>query len=144
MTADMADYLTGAEFQVLFDLISVSFAKVTNIKAQVEYDTFIEGGVNDVPHYFVKPKKHADTIIFEKGLNTKLTNNIFSTISEGMKIKNIIILVKNRGTIERIFTIDEGIVLSKEFSGFDAMSRNVLVERLELAHSGLKETFLPF
>ena len=92
----------------------------------------------------MKPKKHADTIIFEKGLNTKLTNNIFSTISEGMKIKNIIILVKNRGTIERIFTIDEGIVLSKEFSGFDAMSKNVLVERLELAHSGLKETFLPF
>ena len=52
--------------------------------------------------------------------------------------------MKNKGRIERIFTIDEGIVLSKEFSGFDAMSRNVLIERLELAHSGLKETFLPF
>ena len=61
-----------------------------------------------------------------------------------MKIKNIIIFVKNHGKIERIFHIDEGIVLSKEFSGFDAMSRDVLVERLEIAHSGLKETFLPF
>ena len=119
----MADYLTGAEFEVLFDMIPVSFAKITNVKANVEHDTFIEGG-NETPHYFVKPKKQADTMIFEKGLNTKLTNNIFGTITEGMKIK--------------------GIVLSKEFSGFDAMSRGVLVERLEIAHSGLKETFLPF
>lgn len=139
----MADYLTGAEFQVLFDIIPVSFAKITNVKANVEHDTFIEGG-NETPHYFVKPKKQADTMIFEKGLNTKLTNNIFGTITEGMKIKNIIIFVKNHGKIERIFHIDEGIVLSKEFSGFDAMSRDVLVERLEIAHSGLKETFLPF
>lgn len=135
----MAEYITGAEFQVMFDLVEVSFSKITNIRSNVEYDTFIEGGQNEAPHYFVKPKKQADTIIFEKGLNTKLTNAIYGIIKEGMKISNVIIFVKNEGKVERILYFDEGIVLSKEFAAFDAMSKSVLIEKIEMAHSGLKE-----
>lgn len=134
----MAEFIAGNEFDVRFDLIKASFSKVTNIGSKIEYDTFIEGG-NDIPIYRKKPKKQPDTIIFEKGLHTGIGSNIFGMIKEGMKVKNVMIFVKYNGKTDRILYFDEGIVLSKEFSGFDAMSNSVVIEKMEIAHSGLKE-----
>lgn len=135
----MAEFITGTEFEVRFDLIRVSFSKITNVSSRIEYDTFIEGGQNDYPVYLRKPKKRPDTIIFEKGVHVGLTSNIFSTITEGMKVKNVMIFVKQCGKTERILYFDSGLVLSREFSGFDASGRSVLIEKMEIAHSGLKE-----
>lgn len=135
----MADFITGTEFEVRFDLIKASFSKVTNVGSKIEYDTFIEGGHNDYPMYLRKPKKQPDTIIFEKGVHTGLTSSIFATVKEGMRVKNVMIFVKQRGKTDRILYFDSGLVLSKEFSGFDASGRSVLIEKMEIAHSGLKE-----
>lgn len=138
----MAEFITGTEFDVRFDLVKASFSKVTNVGSKIEYDTFIEGGQNEFPHYLKKPKKQPDTIIFEKGVHTGLTSNIFGMIKEGMKIKNVMIFVKNNGKTDRVLYFDSGMVLSKQFSGFDAMNNSVLIEKMEIAHSGLKE--MPF
>lgn len=119
----MADFITGTEFEVRFDLIKASFSKVTNVGSKIEYDTFIEGGHNDYPMYLRKPKKQPDTIIFEKGVHTGLTSSIFATVKEGMRVKNVMIFVKHRGKTDRILYFDSGLVLSKEFSGFDASGR---------------------
>lgn len=135
----MADFITGTEFEVRFDLITVSFSKITNVGSRIEYDTFIEGGHNDFPMYLPKPKKQPDTIIFEKGVHKGLTSNIFSSIKEGMKVKNVMIFVKNQGKTDRILYFDSGLVLSKEFSAFDALGNSVLIEKMEIAHTGLKE-----
>lgn len=135
----MAEFITGTEFDVRFDLIKVSFAKVTNIGSKIEYDTFIEGGKNDCPIFLKKPKTKPDTIIFEKGLHTGVTSDIFGRIKEGTQIKNVMIFVKHNKDTKRILYFDSGIVLSKEFSGMDAMNNSVLIEKIEMAHSGLKE-----
>ncbi len=136
----MAEFIIGTEFDVRFDMIKVSFSKVTNVASKIEYDTFIEGGQNDYPHYLKKPKTQPDTIIFEKGVHTGLTSNIFGLIKEGMRVKNVMIFVKHNGSTDRVLSFDEGLVLSKEFSGFDAINETVLIERVEIAHSGLVES----
>jgi phage tail-like protein len=135
----MAEFIAGTEFEVRFDLIKASFSKITNIGSKIEYDTFIEGGQNDCPLYLKKPKTKPDTIIFEKGIHTSITSNIFGIIKEGMKVKNVMIFVKHNGKTDRILYFDSGLVLSKEFSVMDAMSNSVLIEKMEIAHSGLKE-----
>lgn len=135
----MAEFITGTEFEVVMDMVKISFGKVTNIGAKIEYDTFVEGGHNDYPIYLKKPKTKPDTIIFEKGLHTGLGSNVFTKIEEGTKMKNIMIFVKHNGDTERIFYFDYGIILSKEFSAMDAMGNSVMIEKLEIAHSGLKE-----
>lgn len=135
----MVEYITGTEFNVRFDLIEVSFSKITNIGSRIEYDTFIEGGQNDAPLYFKKPKTKPDTIIFEKGLHSGIGSNVFGLLKEGMKVKNVMIFVKHKGNTDRILYFDDGLILSKEFSVMDAMSNSVLIEKMEIAHSGLKE-----
>lgn len=135
----MAEFITGTEFDVRLDMIKVSFAKVTNIGARIEYDTFIEGGQNDCPIYLKKPKTKPDTIILEKGLHTGVTSNIYAMVKEGTKIKNVMIFVKHNGETDRILYFDSGIVLSKEFSAMDAMENTIMIEKIEIAHSGLKE-----
>lgn len=136
---NMAEFITGTEFDVRFDLIKVSFAKVTNIGSKIEYDTFVEGGKNDCPIYLEKPKTKPDTVIFEKGMHTGLGSMVFSQMKEGSKIKNVMIFVKHNGSTKRILYFNSGVILSKEISAMDAMSNSVLIEKIEIAHSGLKE-----
>ncbi len=135
----MAEFITGTEFDVRFNHEKISFSRVTNVGSKIEYDTFIEGGQNDYPHYLRKPKKQPDTIVFEKGVHTGQKSNILNLIKEGIKVRNVMIFVKKNGKTDRILYFDSGTILSKEFSGFDAMSNSVMIEKIEIAHSGLKE-----
>lgn len=135
----MVEYITGTEFDVRFDLVKVSFSKITNIGSKIEYDSFVEGGRNDTPLYFKRPKTKPDTIIFEKGLHIGIGSNFFGLLKEGMRVKSVMIFVKHQGKTDRILYFDDGLILSKEFSVMDAMSNSVLIEKMEIAHSGLKE-----
>ena len=49
------------------------------------------------------------------------------------------IFVKQNGSTKRILYFNSGVILSKEISAMDAMSNSVLIEKIEIAHSGLKE-----
>ena len=133
------EFITGTEFDVRFNTVKVSFSKVTNIKGKIEYDAFVEGGNNQCPIYLRKPKKQPDTIVFEKGIHTGCAGQLFALVRGGMEVVNVIILVKQNGKTSRILYFDSGLIVSKEISGVDAMGSSVLVERLEIAHSGLGE-----
>lgn len=135
----MVEYITGTEFDVRFDQIEVSFSKITNIGSRIECDTFIEGGQNDVPIYFSKPKTKPDTVIFEKGMYSGIGRDSFAQLKEGMKVRNVMIFVRHQKNLERILYFEDGLILSKEISAMDAMSNSVLIEKMEIAHSGLKE-----
>ena len=43
-----------------------SFSRVSNLVSQIEYDAVTEGGNNDYPHLFKKPKSQPDTLILER------------------------------------------------------------------------------
>lgn len=138
------EYFTGSEFEVKFDLVSVSFSKITNVGTSIELETYSEGGRNGSPLYFRKPKKRPEVIIFEKGVHGGISGASFSQIKEGTHILNVMIMIKNHGKLTRVVSFNDGLVLSKKFSNLDAMGNQVLVERLEMAHSGLFEVPIPF
>lgn len=142
----MAEFITGTEFDVRFDMIKVSFSKVTNIGSSIEYDTFIEGGRNDSPIVRLKPKTRPDTIIFERGVpvGSSLLKSFLLKIQEGKKIKNVMIFVKHNGKTKRILCFDSGIIVSRQISEMDAMGESVMIEKLEIAHNGLKEMPVSF
>lgn len=138
----MVDFITGSEFEVSLDSETVNFSRLTNIVSSVEYDTYAEGGNNDEVLIFPKHKQSPDTIIFEKGLSVNNSGSFFSSIREGMSIKNVMIYVKHNGQTVKALCFDSGIVVSKELSVIDARSNEILIEKMEVAHSGLKEVFV--
>ena len=137
-------YLPNFSFEVKINGIGFGFSRVNNISGSIEFDTIISGGQNDAPVMLPKPKKTPDMIVFEKGLKADLNDLMFSLLTEGKKVTNIMIFVKLDGKIKRIFTINNGIIIRREFAPLDAMGEEVFVEALQIAHTGLIEIALPF
>ncbi len=137
------EFLGAYEFDVRIDLIQVNFSKITNMGNEIETETFVEGGNNDHPIVRQKPRQKPDIIVFEKGMTRTFGGSIFAILRQGMKLTNILIFVKKEGSIVRIYSIDEGLILSKKFTDLDANSSAIFIEKLELAHTGISEIPLP-
>lgn len=136
-------FIGGFEFDVRINLIQVNFSKITNISNEIETDVFVEGGNNDYPIVRQKARQKPDVIVFEKGMTNTLGGGIFAIFRQGMKLANILIFVKKEGHIVKIYSIDEGLIISKKFTDLDAASSTILIEKLELAHTGISEVPLP-
>lgn len=127
-------------FLVTIGPLVLSFAKVSNMVAQIEYDAVIEGGNNDYPHLFKKAKTKPDTLVLEKGVRTRATDVSFDLLLEGMQVElGTILLLKDGIDLQKAFYFKRGLIVKREFSKLDAMSNEVLIETLEIAHSGLVE-----
>lgn len=137
------EFIGGFEFDVRINLIQVNFSKITNIGNEIETEVFVEGGNNDYPVVRQKARQKPDVIVFEKGMTNTFAGGLFAIFQQGMKLTNILILVKKEGHIVKIYSIDEGLILSKKFTDLDANSSKIFIERLELAHTGLFEIPLP-
>lgn len=121
-----------------------SFSKISNLMSSVEYDAIIEGGNNDYPHLFKKAKTQPDTLILEKGVRTRSSDLSFNLLTEGMQVEMVtIMLLKNGTDLEKVFFFKKGMIVKRQFSTLDAMSNELLIETLEIAHSGLVEVPIP-
>lgn len=121
-----------------------SFSKVSNLVAQVEYDSIVEGGNNDYPHLFQKAKTKPDTLILEKGVRTRSSDAIFNLLLEGMQVEMVtILLLKDGIDLEKAFFFKKGMIVKRQFSNLDALGNELLIETLEIAHSGLVEIPIP-
>lgn len=123
----------------------LSFSKVTNMSRNTEYDTIAEGGLNSMAHTFTKAKQQQETLILEKGVNISRKKDSENLAKLGLKpggrIRQAVTLVVlgDDRKMERRYGFDEGVVIRWELGGLDAMGNEVLIERFEIAHSGLKE-----
>lgn len=139
--------LTGNSFYVSIGSdIKMSFAKVTNIVNTTEFDTISEGGLNGYVHTFTKQKQQQETIIFERGVIRTASKSLAAAgLKPGGRITSpvTIMLLENPGgknaKVLRSYGFDQGAVIRWELSGLDAMGGEVLIERFEIAHSGLTE-----
>lgn len=121
-----------------------SFSKVQNLEAKIEYDAVPEGGNNDYPHLFKKQKTSPDTLILEKGVRTRSSDAIFNLLQEGMQVELVtIMLMKDGVDLEKVFFFKKGLIVRRSFSNLDAMQNELLIESLEIAHSGLVEVPIP-
>ena len=123
----------------------LSFSKVSNISRTLEYDTFIEGGLNTMVRTFTKPKQQQETLILEKGMNifSSLDMDTYTALGlkPGGRIREAVTLVVlgDKEHMDRFYSFNEGVVVKWEVGNLDAMSGEVLIERFEIAHSGLEE-----
>ena len=132
--------LSGSNFLVTIGQGIFSFSKVSNLVSQVEYETVAEGGNNDFPLLFPKQKTKPDTLILEKGVRERSSDLIFNSLVEGMQIEQgTIMLVKYGILLEKVFCFNRGMIIKRSFSNLDASKGELLIETLEIAHSGLME-----
>lgn len=136
--------LPSYSFEVSLDGIHFSFSKVENISSSIDIDTIVDGGNNNAPVILRKPKTNPDVLVLEKGLYTTMKDVTFATFKEGTKIRSIHINVLRNGYTVRMFFITNGVIVRREFSPLDSLQSGVLIESLQIAHTGITELPLPF
>ncbi|MBR4812917.1 MAG: phage tail protein [Lachnospiraceae bacterium] len=141
--ADASDLVPSYSFEVTLDGVSFSFTKVTNLSGSIEIDTIVEGGSNNSPVILRKPKRSPDMLVLEKGVQTTFKDVAMALFTEGSKISAININVLRNGKIVRMFFVTGGVVVRREFSPLDALESAVLLESLQIAHTGITEVPLP-
>lgn len=132
--------LSGCNFMVTIGQEIFSFAKVSNLVAQVEYETVQEGGNNDHPLLFPKQKTKPDTLVLERGVRKWALDPTFDSLQEGMEVEQVtILLVKDGIQLSKALFFHKGLIVKRSFSNLDAGKSELLIETLEIAHSGLVE-----
>lgn len=148
-----ADYyvvMSSHRYEVELEGTVVGFSKITNIQNAVEYETIVEGGNNRYAHTLVKPYSQAQTITFERGITLRSDDKQdYLKLNPGYVLKKpITISVFTPGVVQgnarsspllKSYTLSGGMVTKWELGALDAMSNEVLIERLEIAHSGIVE-----
>ena len=130
--------LLNNRFHVILGEMMYSFARVSNISGSVEVETVNEGGANECPVLLYKQKSQAESLVLERGLAVQLQPKS-ARLKAGTVVKGGIILVKNNLMVFKAYSFDEGIVTRWEMSALDALGKDVLIEKLEIRHSGLQE-----
>lgn len=134
------NYISNYEFEVQLGLmVKVNFQKISNIESEGEFDVFADGGNNDRMYFFERPKRKPDRIIFSKGMAIGTKSAILSCLVEGIKVNDIMILVKKNSTTEKIFFIEQGVISKVSFSDLDALDGKILIKSLEMQHTGVVE-----
>ena len=125
--------------------VMLSFAKVSNIGRALEHEDIQEGGHNYHVHTFTKPRQQRETLILEKGVNVhrKVERDKFKALGlyPGGRILAPVTLVVmgEHQLINSVYGFTEGVVVNWELGELNAMGNEVLIERFEIAHSGLFE-----
>ncbi len=124
-------------FIVTLGLMTYSFSKVTNISDSVELETVPEGGYNDSPRFLPKQKTRVETLVLEQGVQTGKKPGM--ALKAGSHVYLAIIMVMHEGKVAKTYSFEEGIVTKWELGGLDAVGKQLLVKKVEIAHTGLLE-----
>lgn len=137
----MEIYTGNQRFIVCIGTERLSFAKVSNLESSIQYDTIQIGGINDFVYVTPSPVKQAQTILFERAIQQK--NGILDKMRPGIRLgKRLEIMIvktdeKKRSKIDRKYYITDGLVTKWEMTPLDALGNEVLIQKFEIAHTGL-------
>lgn len=137
------DLISGYEFEVQLGLtLNISFSKISGLSTTGEIGIIGSGGDNDSMHFYLKPRRKPDVIRFEKGWATGVTASVFSWVTEGLVVNDIMIIVRQNGKMKKLLTIDKAVVTKIEFTDLDASSSKIMVKTMELQHTGINEAMI--
>ncbi len=128
--------VTNNNFIVTLNLLVFSFNKVTNITGKLDIEAVEEGGYNDSPRIFKKPKTSLDTLILEKGVKT---SGMDTLLKLGTPINGGTVLVMHNGSIAKTYAFEYGMITKWETGGLDALGSDIFIRRVEISHTGLIE-----
>lgn len=129
------------KFNVILNGMPLGFSKISNISSTMEFETVVEGGVNDRVHYLPKPRQSLDKLILEYGIASG--ELLRTTLTAGYELtKGIVIMVMpDKGAVPTATYVAKwGIVTKWEIDTLDATSSGLLIKKVEISHSGLDET----
>lgn len=133
------DLVANNRFIVTLGSLMYSFSKVTNISDSIELETITEGGYNDSPRFFEKPKAKVETLVLERGVQAGDSLGLDLMLKVGMHVYVAIIIVMNEGKVAKTYSFEEGIVTKWEVGGLEAVGKQLLIKKLEISHTGLLE-----
>ncbi|MBR1740816.1 MAG: phage tail protein [Lachnospiraceae bacterium] len=138
MSASQDDLIGVYEFEVQLGLmINLSFSKISGISRSGEVGIIGDGGDNDSMHFYLKPRRKPDVIRFEKGWATGMEATMMSWLTEGLVINDIMIIVKQNGSMNKILSIDKAVLSRITYSDLDALRGDIMIKSMELQHTGV-------
>lgn len=135
----MEQYMTNDQFQVKIGSEGYGFSKISNMVQEMEFDCIQEGGRNWSPVFFRKQKGKRDTLVLERGVKTQPTKIKAARIKTGTLLAGVVIILRKNNKSFRKYTFDEGVVTKLELNSLDALGREILIEKMEISHTGLYE-----
>lgn len=135
---DTGELLTNHDFRVHVGNNTYGFARISNISAELEYETVSEGGRNRHPLLFRKSRTRQEVMTLEKGVRLTSKGAVMS-LAVGTGMTGVVIGIM-KGAKECLdYTFDEGIVTKAELGNLDAMGHEILIKKIEIAHTGLRQ-----
>lgn len=128
-------------FKVILDGVSLGFSKVSNLSASMEFETVAEGGLNDRVHYLPKPRQTMDKLTLEYGVARGDGKRTALAVGSELKQGIVIMVMPVSGSSPiATYQADWGIVTKWEIDALDAGSSGLLIKKVEISHTGLRET----
>ncbi|MCI8991429.1 MAG: phage tail protein [Eubacterium sp.] len=135
------DLAKHTKFKVILNGTPLGFSKVSNISATMEFETVVEGGVNDRVHYLPKPRQTMDKLVLEYGIASGELLRTTLTAGSELNMGIVIMVMPESGAIPTAtYEADWGIVTKWEIDTLDALDSGLLIKKVEISHTGLNET----
>lgn len=137
--------VTGQCFLVYFGDALMGFSKVSGVECSVEFETLQEGGLNDQVHVLTKPGSQQGTLQLERGVVADGSyKDLLAALTPGRRISvpvSIILCHQTEDGLKQVrcFSFNDGLVTRRTMGEFDAMSGQIILEKLEISHAGLVE-----
>lgn len=128
--------LLNNQFLVAIGRNLYSFTKVSNLSDVYELETLQQGGINQYPEFLTKQKGKGETLVLERGVQKEGLSKE-DKLQPGTRVSAVTIIVLDHGRIGRCYSLDYGVITKKEVSPLDAMGNSILIDKLEITHSGL-------
>lgn len=134
--------ITNNKFIVTIGPLLTSFAKISGIGRSIEYESKEEGGSNEFVHLIKKNSNlQSNTLILEKGVGRinplVLSEDGMIRVGERLSMPGTIVILNSNNDISKIYGFEDIVIVKWEISQLDAQSSEVLIDKVELIHSGL-------
>lgn len=130
-------YAVNTQFVLLLDEYIMSCARISNLTMSQDVEEVREGGNNDAPLIFFAAAKKSDVLSVERAI---VDDDLAKKLKMGVRIKKgqITIAYGTYGKEQyRNLFFTNGIVTKCEYTNLDALGHEIILEKLEITHSGL-------
>lgn len=133
-STDIHPYAVNSEFTLKIGGYTIKCSKISNLTMEQPIDEVMEGGNNVYPNVFIGKNQKSGILVIERAL---VEDNVAYEFKPGVYVGECTISIKKNNNIYKELGFDEGIITKSEFSNLDAMGSEIIIQKLEIAHSGL-------
>ena len=127
--------VVGYKFYVFVDVVKLAFNKISTVEKYYDYQPVQQGGVNDSLTFLRKPLEQSSKIVFEDGGMTVSVVNMKLCFDD--EPKEILILPCSAdGMVRGVIAVHNAVVSKVSLGQFDAERSELLVNSIEMMHTG--------